>query len=125
MIQKLYELSKGGVFIKASTDEIDYLVDHFIRPHHKILHHLEKGWLQLDDYKIFFKQMKEDIYYNDCYAFISSGIIEVHFNHYQDNKVHFHIPAKFDGKRVCTYEAFSKRVWNYFKGKRFKQLTLF
>lgn len=107
--------------MKASTTEIDELVEVYVKPHHKIAHYLKKGWLQLDDFDLFLKVMKEKIYYNDRGGSFNQ-IVDVSFNHYTDGKVHFSVHGKFKGERICTYDAFAKRVWDYFNGSKIKKV---
>lgn len=108
-------------------NEIDLLVDWAVNEYGSIQHFLKNGWLQLDDYNLFIKQMK-DIHYNNFHGHHSEEI-EVRFNHHSDNKVHFEIkPFK---EKIISYNRFSISVWYYLKNyntdthDEFEQLTLF
>jgi len=112
------------ILLKPVEHELNYLVDWAVNSYGEILYYLEKGWLQLEDYELYKTKMR-NIHY-DCYHGHCSDEIRVSFNHCSDNKIHFEIPGKFKGERICTYDSFSKRVWDYLKGNQIccEQLTL-
>ena len=104
--------------------EIDLLVDWAVNCYGAILHYLKNNWLQLDDYELFLKQMKE-IHYTNQHGHYSD-YIDVSFNYFRDHKVHFKINPHFKNEKIITYERFSKAVWEYLKKQdRCEQLTLF
>lgn len=112
--------------MKVLPIEIDLLVDWAINDYGKINEYLNKGWLQLNDYDLFLKQMRE-IHYDRMHGHYSD-YIKVDFNHYSDNKVHFKIFPYFREERIITYRQFSRNVWNYLKSvpiKNDEQITLF
>lgn len=114
--------------MKVPQVQIDLLVEWAINIYGSIPRYLEHNRLQLDDYDLFLKQMKE-IHYNNYHGHFSDDI-SVWFNHYADGKIHFKIyPTEQLEHNIITYQCFSKNVWNYLKDikivKGYEQLTLF
>lgn len=93
--------------------EIDLLVDYSVNRDGSILHYLKNNWLQLYDYQLFIRQMKE-IHYTNQHSH-HSKYISVEFNNYRDHKVHFRINPYFTDYKIITYERFSRAVWEYLK----------
>ncbi|MDQ0270116.1 hypothetical protein [Cytobacillus purgationiresistens] len=101
--------------MNPNIKELDLLVDWAVNRMDCIRNYLNKGWLQLDAYSLFTREMK-DIYYNNQRC-LWGNYIQVLFNHYLDKKTHFCIESKFKGERIIRYEKFSKAVWDYLKNK--------
>lgn len=114
----------GDGLLKVKQKEIDLLVDWAVNRDCSILHYLKNNWLQLDNYELFLKQMKE-IHYTSQHSHYSD-YIGISFNHFRDHKVHFKVNHYFKSEKIITYERFSKAVWEHLmKQDRFEQLTLF
>ncbi len=122
---------RGDGLLKVKQKEIDLLVDWAVNSYGSILHFLKNNWLQLDDYELFLKQMK-DIHYTNQHTHCSD-YIDVSFNHYRDHRVHFKINPILKDEKIITYERFSKAVWEHLKNiganryrhDRCEQLRLF
>lgn len=117
--------------MKVIQMEIDLLVDYSVNRDGSIYHYLKNNWLQLDDYQLFIRQMRE-IHYTNQHSHYNH-YIHVSYNHYQDHKVHFKINTFFKEEKIITFEKFSRAVWEYLKNTnanrseqgRCEQLTLF
>lgn len=108
-----------------NLEPVAQLVAWVINDYGHIQSHLKRGWLQLEDYNVFKKQIHQ---IHGQHGHIGRNI-EVQFNHWIDKKVHFRI--KPDGElNIITFEKFSKCVWNYLKNQKsdydnYEQLSLF